>query len=153
LKDISRIGCRFNYLLATKSIEEAEKRLLRSALMVSIPESMNNSGYNIRTQHIILNILKDTIEYRIELYAIIRQEAINPQGILRGDSRYFSKNQKNFYLAQQNQLAQYSVNPMYAISLDIDCSTLNPTNMNVEDFILNQKAVVCSDFLPILEKL
>jgi hypothetical protein len=152
LKDFWRIGCHPVYMLATKSIEEAEKRLHKADLQVSLPENISNSEYHKRTQHIIVNLLKETIEYRIDFGCIIQQEAINPQGILKGDSRYFSKKQREFFLAQQKQLAEYSVNPMYAIRLDIDCFEMNPKTINAEEFIINQMKVVEKDFLYILEK-
>lgn len=152
LKDFWRIGCHPIYLVATNSIEEAEKRFLKADLNVSLPENLRNSDYSKRTQHIVVNLLKEGIEYRLDFMCAIQQEAINPQSILKGDARYLSKRQREFFLAQQKQLAEYSVNPMYSIRLDIDCAEMNPQTVNAEEFIVDQMEVVRRDFLSILEK-
>lgn len=150
LTDFTRIGYRPSFLLPTRSAEESEKRINSADLKVTLSEFMKNAGYRLRSQHIIINFIKEPMEYRIELASLIRHEAINPNAILKGDARYLSQRQRAFLIAQQKQIAEYSHNPMFAISFDIDCFEMNPKSVNVEEFISNQCEVVSRDFLPIL---
>ena len=50
-------------------------------------------------------------------------------------------------------MSDYSANPMYAVSLDVDCVQVKPTHIFVEEYILEQSKIIEAEFLPILAKL
>jgi hypothetical protein len=153
LDEYLKVGCRINYLLATKSLEESEKKLQKAELNIDIPKRLMNSGFNIKSRRMIVVLTKDDIEYRIQLHGVTRYEAINPDTIMKTEPRLLSKKQDQFRIARMNQLAEYNASPMYAMNLDVDCIQVKPINLSVEEYILGRWQIVETEFLPILAKL
>ncbi len=153
LDEFVRIGSRLNYLLATESIDEADKLLNQSKINLVIPDSLLDDGYSIKTRHLIVILGKDGTEYRVELAAITRYEGLAPPDIVRTDPRLLSKRQKEFRIAKLKQMAEYSANPMFAVNLNVDCARLNTETLSVEEFILKQAEVTENKFLPFLGEL
>lgn len=153
LDEFIRIGFRPHYLLATESLDEAEKRLNRSKINLMIPESLKKEGYIIKNRHLVVVFDKDATEYRVELNTITRHEGLPPPDLVKTDPRLLSQRQKDFRLARMKQMAEYSANPMFAVNLNVDCVKFNPETLSVEEFILKQNEVVERDFLPFLGEL
>lgn len=153
LDEFIRIGVRLNYLLPTESIEEADRRLKPSEFNLVIPQWLLSDGYNIKNRQIIVVLVKDGTEYRIELAGVTRYEGLTPSDLVRTDPRLLSRRQSEFRIAKLRQMAQYSSNPMFAVNLNVDCVRFNPETLSVEEFILKQAQVVDQTFLPILRKL
>ena len=153
LDELIRIGFRLNYLLPTESLEEAERRLKPSEINLVIPQSLLSDGYSIKNRQIVTVLVKDGTEYRIELTGLTRYEGLAPPDLVRTDPRLLSKKQKEFRMAKLKQMADYSANPMFAVSLNVDCVRFNPETLSVEEFVLKQAQVVDKTFLPVLRKL
>ncbi len=153
LEEFLRIGFRLNHLLPTESDEEADQRLKNSAINLKIPESLLNNGYSIKNRQLIVVLVKDGTEYRVELAAVTRHEGLVPSDLVRTDPRILSKKQKEIRIAKLKQMAEYSANPMFTVSLNVDCVRFNPETLSVEEFILKQAQVVENTFLPILKNL
>lgn len=153
LDDYLRVGCRINYFLATKSLEESERRLKKAELNINIPKRLISSGFNIKNRNMTVVLTKDDIEYRIQLHGVTRYEAIHPDAIMKTEPRFLSKKQDQFRIARINQLAEYTANPMYAINLDVDCGQVKPINPSVEEYILGRWEIVETEFLPMLAEL
>ncbi len=153
LDEFVRIGLRLNYLLATESTDEAERRLNRSKINLMIPNSLLDDGYGIKNRQLIVVLDKNDTEYRVELAAVTRYEGLAPSDLVRTDPRLLSKKQKEIRIAKLKQMAEYSANPMFAVNLNVDCASLNPETLSVEEFILKQTQVVDRTFLPFLGEL
>ena len=153
LDEFMRMGFRLFYLLPVSSTDEAEVRLRRSEINVQLQQTLLDKGYSIKTRHIIVVLLKDSTEYRLELAGVTRHEGLEPSDLLRGDPRALSKRQRELRVAQLKQMAEYSANPMFAVSLNIDCVRFDVEHPSVEEFILEQAQIVKETFLPILEKI
>ncbi|MGO8990460.1 MAG: hypothetical protein ACLQGU_02540 [bacterium] len=154
LEEFIRIGFRSSYLLATESVDEAENRLKRSKFNLTVPEPLlKKEGYAIKNRALVVVLAKDHTEYRVELNAITRHEGLPLPDLLKTDPRLLSKRQKDFRLARMKQVNEYSANPMFAVSLNVDCAKLNPETVSVEEFFLKQTEVVEKDFLPFLGEL
>ncbi len=153
LDELIRIGVRLNYLLPTESIEEADRRLKSSEINVEVPKSLLSEGYSIKNRQIIVILVKDGTEYRIELTGVTRHEGLNPSELVSRDPRLLSTRQREFRIAKLKQMAEYSSNPMFAVDLNVDCVKFNPETLSVEEFILKQAKVANQTFLPILRKL
>ena len=153
LDEFLRLGCRLNYLLSTESIDEAEQRLKKSELDILIPNNLTNSGYNVKTRHVITVLSREDMEYRIDLGTITRTEGVDPSHLVKGETRALSKKQREVRIEQLKRLREYSVDPMYAVQIDVDCVQYQPETVSVEEYIIEQARIVENDFLPILEKL
>ena len=153
LEEFLRIGFRVNYLLPTESADEAEKLLKRPEINVTLPTWVTSGGYAIKNQQLVVVVVKDGTEYRVELCGVTRHEGMNPSDLVRTDPRVLSKNQKEFRIAKLKQMAEYSANPMFAVDLNVDCARYDPDAPSVEEFILEQAEVVEHTFLPVLKKL
>lgn len=153
LEEYDRIGLRFHYLIPKKSIEEAEAGIERSMFNINLPQQLSNPQYNCVNRHIISILNSEDIEYRVELKSVIRSEGIDPSSLLTGRPDRMSKKQKEYRLQKMKQLRDFSINPMYAIMLDIDCSMIDIDQLNIKEFISNQHKIVSRDFLTILERL
>ena len=154
LDEFIKIGFRSNYLLATESIDQAEKLLSRSKMNLTIPESLIRKDYTVKNRSLVIVLLnKDNTEFRAELQAVTRYQGLPPPDLVKTDPRLLSQRQKDFRIARLRQMVEYSANPMFAVNLTVDCSKFNPETLSVEEFILNQAEVVERDFLPFLEEL
>jgi hypothetical protein len=153
LYEFVRMGFRLNFMLPVSSIEEGEALLRRSEINVKVPQALENSGHSIKNRQIILVLLKNSIEYRLELAVVTRHEGMEPSALIKEDPRALSKGQREFRLAKIKQLAEYSANPMFAVSLNVDCARYDVETPLVEEFILEQALTVKKDFLPILERI
>jgi hypothetical protein len=153
LDEFFRMALRLNYLLPTESDEEAERRLKNSEISIIIPQSILSDGYGIKNRQIIVMLVKDDTEYRVEMAGVTRYEGLAPSDLVRTDPRLLSKKQKEFRIAKLKQMAEYSANPMFAVNLNVDCVRFNPQTLSVEEFILKQAQAVEQNFLPILRKL
>lgn len=153
LDEFIRMGFRSNYLLATETLEQAEKRLSRCKMNLTIPESLTKGDYTVRNRSLVVVLIKDGTEYRVEVQAVTRHQGLFPPDVVKTDPRLLSQRQKDFRIARLKQMAEYSANPMFAVNLNVDCSKFNPETLSVEEFILNQTEVVERDFLPFLEEL
>jgi hypothetical protein len=153
LDEFVRIGFRLNYLLATESTDEADRRLQRSKINLVIPDSLLDDGYIIKHRQLIVVLDKDGTEYRVELAAVTRYEGLAPPDLVRTDPRLLSKKQNEFRIAKLKQMAEYSANPMFAVNLNVDCTRFNLETLSVEEFILKQTEVVEKNFLPFLGEL
>jgi hypothetical protein len=98
-------------------------------------------------------LLKDSTEYRLELVAVTRHEGLEPPDLIRTDPRLLSKKQKEFRIAKLKQMMEYSANPMFAVTLNIDCARFDVVKPLVDKFILEQVNVTKRTFLPFFEKL
>lgn len=153
MDEFLRVGCRLKYLMAMRSIDQAEKALRKSELNIKLPDSFHNSGYSVKSRKVVTVLIQDEVEYRIELESLTRTESVHPSGILSVDPRLLSKKQDKARVEQLRQLKEYSVDPMYAVSLDVDCVQFKPKTVAIEKYILEKSQIVKKDFLPILEKL
>jgi len=153
LEEYVRQGCRIYYLVGTETLEDADKLIEKASLNLIIPERLTESGFKRKNTNLIVIFKKGNFEYRLQLTAITRYEAINPDNLIRTDPRMLSTRQNQIRLAKFKQLAEYSANPMYAVSLDVDCYEVKPEKISIEAFILEQSDIVKSEFLPILERL
>ena len=153
LDEFLRMGFRLNYLLPTESDEEADRRLKKSEINLNVPLSILNEGYAIKNRQIIVVLVKDSTEYRVEMAAVTRHEGLVPSELVRTDPRLLSTKQREIRIAKLKQMAEYSANPMFAVGLNIDCVRFNPETLSVEEFILKQAQVVEHTFLPILKNL
>ncbi|MCK4816734.1 hypothetical protein KA005_13270 [bacterium] len=153
LDEFLRIGCRLQYLMAMKSIDQAEKALRNSELNIQLPASFDSSGYTVKSRNIVTVLRQDEVEYRVKLECLTRTQSIDPSRILTADPRLLSKRQDKARIEQIRQIKQYTLDPMYAVSLDVDCAQYEPETVAVEKYILEKSQVVKKDFLPILEKL
>ncbi len=153
LEEYTRQGCRIYYLMGTKSLEDAEEIIEKASLNLKIPDQLLKSGFKRKNANLIVIFERENFEYRLHLTAITRYEAMNPDNLIKTDPRLLSTNQKQIRLAKLKQLTEYSANPMYAVSLDVDCYELKPKKISIEKFIIEQSRIVQSEFLPILEKL
>jgi hypothetical protein len=127
--------------------------LEKAALNIEVPRSIPESGYSVKTRRPIVVLKHNDIEYTVQVGSVIRTESINPQSITKVEPRFLSTKQDKFRLAQMRQIAEYSANPMYAVSLDVDCVQVKPESVLVESYIMEQSKIIGKDFLPILEKL
>jgi len=150
LVEFIRMACRLNFLLATQTIDEADKRLRQSKINLTIPGSLLNDGYTDKQRQVVVVLGKDGVEYRVELAAVTRYEGLAPPEILKTDPRFLSKKQNEFRIAKLKQISEYSANPMFAANLNVDCVRFNPETVSVEEFILKQTEVVEKTFLPFL---
>jgi hypothetical protein len=153
LEEYMRQGARFYYLMATTSIEDAEKIIEKSALNIVLPEKLIKSGFERKNTHILTVLKKENFEYRITLTSVTRYDAMNPDNLIKADPHLLSEKQNKIRLEKFKRLSEYSSNPMYAVCLDTDCYTVRPEKISVEDFIIGQHEVVQEEFLPILSKL
>lgn len=152
LDDYTRQGCRFYYLMGTTSLEDAEKLLEKVSLNLIIPDELTKSGFKRKNTNLTVVLAKDNFEYRLNLTAITRYEAMNPDQLITTDPRLLSTKQKQIRLAKLQRLSEYSANPMYAACLDVDCYEVRPEKISVEEFIIEQSKIVQSEFLQILGK-
>jgi hypothetical protein len=152
LEVFTRLGCRMTYCLPALSIEDAEKRLAKSQLTVTIPDAMN-SKYAIRNRIMVVVLSAGETEYRLELKVVTRLEGVQPSSLMMTEPRLLSKRQREIRIIQQKKLEEYNAQPMYAISLDIDCVQLHPENIALEGFVTDQAVVVERDFVPLLRDL
>jgi hypothetical protein len=152
LEEYLRLATRLYYFLPCLSIEDAEKRLSKSALGVSIPTKFGEI-FNIKHRHSTVIFEKDNIEFRVVLNTITRHEGLQPTEILAMDPRFLSKDQRKYRLAKQKQLMEYSSNPMYAVGLDVDCVIAQPETINARDFIIERQQNIKDYFLPLMENL
>lgn len=153
LEELIRVGLRLQYVLPTMSIDEAEQYLKKSAFNIKTPESLKNSGYNIKKRKMIAFLSKDETEYRIEMGAITQTLSVDPSRIATQDPRILSRKQRDARIAQLKQLSEYSADPMYALIFDIDCFEFEPKSIAIEKYIKQKSEIVEKDFLPILEEL
>lgn len=153
IEEYDRLACRFNFIKPTKSVEESELLIRESEFNVVIPEQLSPNNYDLSIRQVIAIFEKEEMEYRVELKGITRSEGIDPSGLLSVRPSAMSKKQKEYRLQKMKQLAEYSVNPMYGVMLDIDCATYSPEQISVVEFVDRQVDVIKTDFLPILEKL
>jgi hypothetical protein len=152
LEEFTRLAARLYYLLPCISIEEAEKILNKSEFNVSVPSDIENR-FNVKNRHPVVVFERNNTEYRVALNTITRYDGIQPSDILTIDPRLLSKDQKTYRIAKQQQLVEYTANPMYAIVLDVDCVSIQPEIIKVKDYIVEQEKEIMSNFLPILERL
>jgi hypothetical protein len=153
LTEFTRIGARYVYHLPMSSIDAADKLSLKTTMSINIPNNITSSHYEVKSNRTNVLFKNGDMEYRVDHGSFIRIEGINPNRILKGDPRHMSARQREFFFAQQKQLAEYHANPMYTLSLDVDCSMLSPPDINIEQFVTNQHSVVEKYFLPILKEL
>jgi len=152
LEEFTRLATRLYNLMPCLSIEDAERKLGKSVLNVVIPANVE-SNFNIKNRHVIIVFESNNIEYRVSLNTVTRYEGIQPSDILKLDPRFLSKDQKKYRHAKQQQITEYSANPMYAIALDIDCVSVQPETVKVKEFIFEQQEEINRYFMPILEHL
>lgn len=153
LEEYLRQGFRIYYLLGTTSLEEAERLLEKSELNIIYPDRLSTAGFKRKNLNVTTIVTNRDFEYRIQLMAVTRSEAIQPNNLIKADPRFLSNRQNQVRIAKLKQLAEYSSNPMYAVCLDVDCYQIKPEIITIEDFIIEQANIVKTHFLPILEKL
>jgi hypothetical protein len=153
LEEYLRQGCRIFYIVGTESLEYAEKLLEKAELNVQIPKKITEAEFKRKNLNITTVLTRENYEYRVQVMTITRYEAMNPDNLIRSDPRFLSSKQEQIRKAKLKQLAEYSSNPMYAISLDVDCYQAQPEKISIEDFIIEQSDIVKTYFLPIMEKL
>ncbi len=153
LKEFSRLGCRYFYLRATTSIEEAEGMLEGASLNITFPERFEESGYEPITRQSVIILKKEETYYRVQLGSVTRLRAMDPTQLLPDDPKALSKKQREYRIAKLRLYKEYSRAPMYAVSFDIDCHQYSPESILLEKYILEQAEVVKDQFLPILEEL
>jgi hypothetical protein len=152
IEEFVRMATRLNYLLPCMSLEEALKLLSGSDFKVMVPKELE-ANFSIKDSQPTAVLEKNGIEYRVALHAVTRYEGVKPSDIMTVDPRLLSKDQKSYRLAKQRQIAEYNVNPMYAVLLDVDCVTFNPENIRAKEYILSQQAEVRNSLLHILGRL
>jgi hypothetical protein len=153
LEEYLRIGCRFQYLLPSQSIKDAERLAAKSDFNVLVPANILQSGFTLQARQSVAVLKHDSTEYRVQLGTVTRQEGIDPSSLLQGDPRFLSQKQDKFRLDQLKVIQEYSANPLYGVVLDVDCSAAKPQSVLAKEFILDQHQVVTTTFFPILEKL
>jgi hypothetical protein len=153
LDELIRIGCRFNYILPTVSIDESEKLLEKSKFNITMPEWIDKNEYKTKTREALVILSKADVEYRIRLCGVTRQEAVDPSTLPLADPRVLSKKQNQYRIIKLKKMSEYSANPMYAVLLDVDCVCYNPETISVQEFIQTHVKIVEKAFLPILKNL
>jgi hypothetical protein len=153
IDEFSRIGCHFRYLKPTEGIDESEKLIANAGIYINVPENILKSDFNLNTREILLIFDKNDTYYRMKINGIRRAEGVDPMYLLKNDPRFLSKRQKEYRLQKQKNARDYSRNPMYAVSLDVDCYQHHPKKISVKNFIIEQSNIVKKYYLPILEAL
>ena len=153
LDEFARVGCRLQYLLATKSIDNSNKLINQSSFTFDIPSEIKEKGYSLKTKKIDTVLVKDDIEYQIKLGSVIQSESVNPSSLVSLDPRSLPKGQREAILAKLEKLRDYSAAPMYAVHLDVDCAQFHPESFDCENFICNMHKMVNEDFYYIVEEL
>lgn len=153
IENIIRIGFRQKYFIPTKSIEQANELIKKSAYKIRYPEGIAEKGYGIKDQILISTLVKEPFEYRIHLMPITRAEGYDPTNLFKQDPRSLSQRQKKARLEALKYANEYKANPMYAVCLDIDAIYYLPANstIDVKEYILRQSDIMKNDFLTILE--
>ena len=154
-----RVGCRFRFLLAKRSLTETELGLSKSSFNIQLPESLQNGTYKPVVRQPMAVLASDQgVEYRVEMQSVIRQVNIAPTVLETTNPRLLSNNQRQAQLALLRQRAslgssQINANLPNAIMLDVDCAQYENINAIPRSFITEQYEVVTRDFLPILRAL
>jgi hypothetical protein len=151
LRELIRVGCRLDYYLATKSLEEAEEKLSRAALNIRVPDQVSARGYKVKFRGVTVTFVRDAIEYRVLLQTATRHEAVPASNLIATEPRTLSKHQREARLAAIKQKAAYEHNPEMGINLDVDCSVYEPTAIQPVEFIVACHKTVENDFVPLLK--
>ena len=154
LSDFLRIGCRFNYYLPTRSIEDSEAKLANASLNVIYPDTLKEKEFKPKFREMVLTLERGGIEYRIGLRGVTRSEgAILASSLIVTDPRLLSIHQREARLEALKAQSAYSKNPEYAVHLDIDCAQFEPEHVKPNAYLLERELVLRSDFLKLLTSL
>lgn len=153
IDEFDRAGIRFQYLKPTNSLDETEKLLAKSDLNIVVPARITDNGYEVIIRSLVTFLTKENVEYRVELKGVTRTEGIDPRSIQKKRPSTMSQRQKEYERLKLRQFSEYSINPMYAVMLDIDCVNYCPSSIDIDTFIRNQASVVVEDILPVMEEL
>ncbi|MCP3963426.1 MAG: hypothetical protein GY719_36785 [bacterium] len=150
LDNLIRIGARFYFLLPAKDLEQVDERIANADLNVRLPSRLDAAYTPIR-RHIVVILKREEVEYRVELSGVERTESIPPPKGLP-DPRLLAKHQQKARIDQMRWREAYDKNPMYAVSLDIDCVQYEPeTSVNPDRYIRRSFEVVTEDFKKTIE--
>lgn len=153
LSEYVRIGLRAQLLLPTLSTSDSEARISRSDLNISVPKAMDERGYKTKYRTFVAVFERDGVDCRVGIQGVARTEARAPDPILQQKPAVLSKNQRQVRLQIEQERTQYSVNPMYGVSMDVDISQGDPETVNPVEFIQSGWTSIATDFLPMLERI
>ncbi len=152
LDTLIRAGARFYFLLPAENLEQVDELIASADLNVRLPSRLDAEYAPIR-RHIVVILKRQEVEYRVELSGVERTESVPPPKGLP-DPRLLHKNQQKARIDQLRWRAKYDKNPMYAVSLDIDCGQFEPkSTINPERYIRRGFEIVERDFREIIENL
>lgn len=157
LSSFIRVGCRFRFLLAKRSFDEAENCLSKSEFNVSLPKGLGAYRPIVRQPIMVVKSEHD-IEYRLEMQVVPKQLTGSNLPFTAAHPRLLTKNQRQAQSVLQKQGAFMGIgspgdNLPYVILLDIDCAQYESLNTNPRTYIEEQYAICMRDFVPYLRNL
>src|ERR1700723_3746037 len=75
LSDFLRLGCRFNYYLPTRSIEESEAKLAAASLNVTYSETLKEKQFKPKFRAMVLTLEREGLDYRAGIRGETKTEA------------------------------------------------------------------------------
>ena len=152
LFDFLRVGCRFNYYLPTRSLEDAEAKLVKANLNVTYPKDL--SDYRPKFREMVLTLERQGVEYRVALRGVTRTEgAVSASSLISADPRSLSSHQREARIEAIKAQAAYNKSPEYAVHLDIDCAQCEQQQVKPSAYILDCESIIKADFLRLLTSL
>lgn len=157
LSSYIRVGCRFRFLLAKRSIADSESAISKSEFNVMMPKHL--SAYTpVSRQPILVIKSESNVEYRLELQVVTKQNNTSNLALTAAPTRLLTRNQKQAQSALMKQGRSLDTGSPgsslpYAILLDIDCAQYENINSNPRSFIEDQYSICIRDFVPILRGL
>lgn len=153
LDEITRVGCRLDYLLPTPTIDGAEKITTDKMFSSGLMTKFMPDGYKLKARQLTEVVTSGDQEYRIAIQAVTRTESINPGNLFGIDPRRMHEKQKKYRIELMKKLETYSQNPMFALQMDIDCVLWNPKDLLVDKYVVDQVDFCNQKYLPTLQQL
>jgi hypothetical protein len=151
----NRLGCRFQFLRASNSAEEAEKLIQSSPFNVAVPAAMLENR-KVTVRHPMVMLKDDQVEYRLELNGVHRFENPPLPSIAAQDPRRLSRGHRQAREDFLKQRHTYSRNPAYGVIFDVDCAMYELSNITSAVISTTCEVladVVFEDFYPIIKGL
>ena len=153
VNDFHRIGTRIKYIAPFMSIEEAEKITASDKIKIGLFQPIEDDGFTPTIREIIQIFKHEDTKFRVQIQAVTRANAVAPSPIMTTPLNSFARHHRNIYKERNRQLAEYNANPTYCIELDVDCYQLDPEEINITQFVKENRGLVEDKFLPIFRSL